>query len=402
MDFSEKEVEYLAINLETRPVTYHAVSRDLGLPVHRSKKLLAEYYKSSKESLCATFVATGSRSDVTLIRKFQSEVELEKTLPLAFDEVSSVHIYCLRNAKNTFTSVDIALEELNHPANLQELTRYYELGLIKGPALVKSSGLKQRAQIKVEKASNSISSNNNSSGGSNKTVNEPSSKLPLVYRSSKPAVSAPTKPSLLSNYVSRKGESTAPKKRVSKEEKTPYQYKSRKTEKAEPKERVVIANVGDEDHDSETKRIDVQSSLTLNSNLNDLFLDDDFTDDEADTNMKEPSPEVESQPIEVDHDCPDEDELVAVQAPQLPQNSILRTMSAALDGSGSVESDQTRSVPRETTVDEDGYFTSYKQAEPEPKKPILKRPQPEPKKASSNKGDSKKKQASLMSFFGKR
>ena len=58
---------------------------------------------------------------------------------LAFDHILTVHIYSLQLEKNALTNVDVALEELRHPVDLEALPKYRKLGLIEGPELVKAA-----------------------------------------------------------------------------------------------------------------------------------------------------------------------------------------------------------------------------------------------------------------------
>lgn len=394
MDFTEKEVALISERLKSHPVTYHTVARDLGISMSRSKKLLVRYYQSNKSTIGASFIATGTRHGIIVVHNFNSESALEENIKSTFDDVLSVQIYCIHLKKSNFTPVEIALEELRNTTTLDKLSEFHNLGLIKGPELSRyrdyAKGQTDQETKRLTPARNPVNANKSSLQSSSKPSN--------TSKSSKPA----SKPTLISSYVSRKGEiSSSMKKRPNPEKKPTYQYKSRKIEQSEPKERVVVSSV-DEGNDDDAKKMTAKVP-TSHSDLHNLFLDDDFTDDEEITENKERSPEEESQPIAVDVETVAEPQ--KVDAPKIPEGSILKAVTSKSNETGSELREVQEPPPQETTIDEDGYFTLYKQTDPEPKKPVLKKAPQQvkaPPKSSSAKGDSKKKQASLMSFFGKR
>lgn len=398
MDFTEREIEIISQRLEAHPVTYHTLVRELGLSVTRSKKLLTKYYQSNKSTVGASFIATGECLGNFLVHSFNSESALEENLALTFDVVLSVHIYEIHLKRTTFTQVEIALEELRHPTDLNRVSEFHNLGLIKGPKLAKfHEHAKDETDRTVTKSSPIKPRLNKADEATSDTAKKPA----LVYRSSKPAA----KSSLISQYVSRKGEdSNSTKKRASTEKKPAYQYKSRKLEQSEPKERVVVSAVVDED-DEDARKVSPMVS-TSHSNLQNLFLDDEFTDDEDVTKSKEIQLEEDSQPIAVGIETPSAEESQKIDAPKIPEGSILRTVATISDETGSKLQQVQKPISQKTTIDEDGYFTLYKKADVEPKKPVSKTiPQlakPPSSKPSTAKVDAKKKQTSLMSFFGKR
>lgn len=403
MEFSEKEVEYIYSHLESLPVTYHTASRDLGLSVGRSKRLLAQIYQSKKSSLHACFIATGRRQDKLVVHRFEGESDLESTVNLVLDEVFAVHIYSLRLERTVETSVEVALEELRHPILLSEVDKFHKLGLIMGPEIVQSvaSPLLPTPQAETNPSKHHTGLPSGTSKD-DKRIDD-NSKSDLVYRSNKPAA----KTSLLSNYISRKGEGrSTSNKRPTPEQNLAYQYKSRKIERSEPKERVVISNVLEEDENDDLEKHypDKQQLLSTSSELNNLFLDDDFTEDESDSKSLKPPAQGESQSITLDEDGEAESkQLQNLTNSSAPENfSQEEAISLSTEKpTGITEESQ---PPKETIVDEDGYFTLYKKVEPESKTSAPTKVANPAAKASksTHKGDGKKRQASLMSFFGQR
>lgn len=362
MDITKDEVEYLSSALETHVVTYHSAARELNIHVSRSKEMLFAYYKANKGKLTASFIATGTRGSSTVVKLAKTEADLAE-LSASLDKINTVHVYGVSLAENSFSPAEIALEELQHPTDHAKIDSYHELGLTKGPALVVCG--KRTVTVPVPKA-------------------EPKKvdKEPVKYQLRKEA----TKPSMISNYVSRKGEKSIPAKREA--EKPAYQYKSRKIEKAQPKERVVISSMEEEPEAT------VESASKATGDVKNLFLDDlsDFSDDNA--------PEVD-EPIAVEEST--EPVELKTTAPLVPEDSILRSLTSASATSLAHATPAPEEKP-ETTIDEDGYITSYrKEAIKEPKKDTRKAAADvAPKAAKSKKPDGQKKQASLMSFFGKR
>lgn len=393
MEVSEKEVEYISNQIETRAITYHTVCRELKLSPARSKRLLAEYYLANKKSLCATFVASGKKDGISVLSRFETEQDLEENVA-TFDHITTVHVYSIQLEKNSITNVEVALEELLHLTKLDSVTELHKLGLIKGPTVERlNSPIKQT--LSSSRKDNATTKSDLARHSQHNAVAE--SKNPaMVYQSRK---SAP-KPSLMSGYISRKSENPKVREHVVEQPKKTYQYNSRKSEQTEPKERVVVSHADDEEEANDRKPEVVQPTGV--TDLNNLFLDDDFTDEEGDVKGNDVAEE-ETQPIAVEG----EEELAAapaVSAPTVPEDSILRsfTSSSSSKNSFNAETPPAPLPPKETTVDQDGYFTLYKRSEPESVKAPLKKPKLETTKTTATKGDTKKKQASLMSFFGKR
>lgn len=377
MDISKNEVEYISEQLESHVVTYHTAARDLNIHATKSKKMLLEYYNSNKEKVTASFVVTGTRLGNTVVQIFQDEADLE-TQTEDFDEIRTVHVYCLQMSKNKILNSEIALEELKHKVDLSKVAQYYSLGLTKGTELDKVEIVKKsepKAAVKPELAPKKATD-----------TKKPESKLAYTSRKEKPKQATP-----ISSYVSRKGEkSTVPAKREAPPAKPSYQYKSRKAEQLQPKERVVISSMEEEEQPVEKPAPAVASK----SDLNNLFLDDlsDFSDD-----TKEDAEE----PIVVENKTEDQPEKEASPsvAPQVPEDSILRTLATGKSPSPVPE----RSPTPPQTIDEDGYITTYRakdKKDPPKSAPAPARDAKVTKPAK--KTDGKKKQASLMSFFGKR
>ncbi|GEQ66948.1 hypothetical protein JCM33374_g611 [Metschnikowia sp. JCM 33374] len=424
MDITKDHVEYIAGTLETKVVTYHTAARDLGIHVSESKAILSSYYRANKSRVTASFVATGTRQGSLVVRVFDSEADLTEKCNSVFDAVNTVHVYCLSSSKNSFTSVDIALEERKHSTDLSKLANYHSLGLLEGPELERSCSSKAKGGSIVTSGSPSVEPKQKSAVSEEqkpdpapKTEKAPE-KPKLVYQSRKQQ----PKTSSISNYVSRKSEKTKPtgtnpgtstssvQKRPA-QDKPSYEYKSRKVERSQPKERVVVSNIDAENDVADEVMEDVpppKPSVT-ETELNDLFLDDFTDEDEKDTGNQEM--EID-QPIVVDQAEQDpsvgsptgehaEEEKQEQQ--QLPKDDIWTSMSSKSPAPEPVVQNEDIPAP-ETTVDEDGYFTSYKKSEPKPepeKKKTLRKPPPKPTKPIK-KSDGKLKQTSLMSFFGKK
>lgn len=387
MDIAKEEVEYISLALKTNPVTYHSVSRELGVHVTQSKRLLYSYYQASKDSVNASFIATGTREGNLQVKILHSE-EDAKDAGRYFDELHCVHVYCLTLAQNTFSDNEIALSEMKHGVDFSKIELYYRLGVIRGPEL-------KAPEFKAPVGSEKIADVPVTREQPKKEV---APKKTLEYTSRK---EQPT-PSLLSKYVSRKGEKRPGDADTPKSASKPaYQYKSRKLERNQPKERVVISQEEpDNDMDMDLEPAAAPQAAPK-SDLNSLFLDDlsDFNDDD-DMNIDQ-----QDQPIVVENDAEPEKVEERIAAPQVPEDSVFRSLTSKSttpisDAAAAPEPE----IP-ETTVDEDGYITTYK-AKPAAKPASRPAPKPSaPSKTGTNtkkKGDGKMKQASLMSFFGKR
>lgn len=401
MDIAKEHVSYLASQLETNAVTYHTLSRDLKVHVTSSKQMLLEYYRANKTRVAASFLATGSRDGANKVELFADEALLQDACAKLFDIIHTVHVYSLQLAKNNASTQELALQELRRPVDLGDAALYYNLGVIEGPPL--RATLKNASKPEPARASAPERARATAAPVKDTPKVKPVTEKPkLVYQLRKQQ----PKTTLLSNYVSRKGEST---KRVAEKptDKPAYQYKSRKTEQTMPKERVVMSV----DNDEETESMEVDepapAAKSAGVDLNSLFVDD-FTDED------ESEPE-KDQPIMVEHPEPEPENVEAVSEEnahsESPGPSILDSLPTR---SGSEAASAKESPPPETTIDDDGYFTLYKkESKSEPKN----QPKDEPKTAAkaepngsrlskqapkANKKNTGKKQASVMSFFGKR
>lgn len=401
MDISPDQVRYIADKLDSHSVTFSLVSRDLGLHVSQAKRVLYAYYSLNKEKLNALYVASGTQGTKKVVKIVESPEE--SALLDQFDQISSIHIFSISQSLFTFSNSDIALEQLRRPVDFAKVESYYEQGMIRGRPLKvrsraprpKAEPIKPKEEVKKEAP---------------KAETKP--KLQYQSRKEKPQTS------LLSNYVSRKGETKQKedetKKRKS-EQPSGYQYKSRKTESKQPKERVIVSHDAG-NHEPEEEEPQKKPAPAKTTDLNTLFLDDlsDFSDND-DTNEAQEKDE----PIVVEEDVKSkpQEEAKATVAPLLPQNSSLRSLTsksptpqagenAGTASAGEPEEHEPETEPV-TTVDNEGYIVT-KKAEPkkaEPKKeakPAARQSAPAKKATSSKKSDGPKKQALLMSFFDRR
>lgn len=384
MDISKDDVEYLSSALESHVVTYHTAARDLNIHVSKAKQMLLDYYNLNKERVTASYVVTGTRLGNTVVRVFQNETEFNSQAAL-LDSIRTVHVYCL--ALNNIVHSEVALEELRHPVDLADLPRYYALGLTKGTEL-------DKVEVRGKPAPPKQQSEKQKPQTEKPQTEAPKPEPKLEYRSRK---EKPKQPTPISNYVSRKGESklTVPAKRAS-DSKPAYQYKSRKAEQSQPKERVVISSMEEEEPPAEIAA--ETAPAAAKSDLNNLFLDDlsDFSDDTKD-DAEEPIV-VENK----DHDAVagTANDKSASVAPQVPEDLILRSLASSKK-SASPTPQKSPTPPSQTSVDDDGYITTYRAKDPAPKK-ALAPPRDAVEVAKAKKTDGKKKQASLMSFFDKR
>lgn len=396
MDISPDAVEYVSQALQNGPVTFSGVSTDLNIHLTKSKQLLYQYYLANSSSVSASFIATGMLQGNYLVKLLHGE-EDAKNAAHHFDKLDGVQIYSLALASNSFSDHDIAIYEMKHATDFAKLGEKYLLGSIKGPELTPATPMAKKAPEPVARPPAASRSEPVQKLKTDEAP--PKKKLEYTSRKEKPATS------LLSRYVSRKGEKRANELPDPKPAKPAYQYKSRKTEQNQPKERVVISHV-EPDHDMEVDVEPPVPSHAPKSDLNQLFLDDlsDFDDDTMDVEAEQPIVVELVEPAQE----PDPNTAIVESkvTPHIPEDSVLRSITSK-QSEPEAELIQEAEVP-ETTIDEDGYITTYR-AKPTPKptpKPATseravaaakKRTEPEKKKT-----DGKKKQASLMSFFGKR
>ncbi|KAM9901057.1 hypothetical protein OXX79_004766 [Metschnikowia pulcherrima] len=406
MDISKEHVEYLASALESHVVTYHTAARDLGIHVAKSKTMLSSYYLANKSRVTASFIATGTRKNGLVVRLFETETDLTENCASTFDTVHTVHVYCLSSIENSFSTAEIALEERKHQTDVSKLASYHALGLIKGPELKKRPACSKKFCLwrRIQPS------------GTAAEASEKTEKPKLAYQSRK---QQPTN-SLLSNYVSRKGErntkaNASPASKRPSSETPSFEYKSRKLEKSQPKERVVSSSVNVEDEPADEPMEEAPAAkpakpAITETELNNLFLDDDFTDDDTKNGGGADDMEVD-QPIVVEHTEDENDDNIdsetqsmPTQTPSLPKDDVWKSMSSNLPAPTPAAPE--KKPESETTVDEDGYFTSYKKPDPKPepsKKPARQPVKPAARAAKpTKKNDGKKKQASVMSFFQKR
>lgn len=381
MDVLREHVEYLATRLRDNVVTYKTASRDLDLHVSRSKQLLWSYYLANRSRTNASFIVSGTHNSGTKITYYDTQSELETRVHDEFDDVACVHVYSLTLSEASLSLPQVALEELKQPCG--EVANLWQLGFTKGPAKIAVGKVPLAA---VHAAPKPVTV----------TEHKPEAK-PEVKASQKAKT-----PSIASKYVSRKSENkdAVPKKRGVAQAPQTYQYKSRKTETKPVKERVVMST-GDDggSDDADPAKAATRAPTT---DLNQLFLDD-MSDFSEDGNNQAPVHEI-AEPIAVEHAESDHED-------QTTETETIEKKSGPLDGLASSNlpspAPPPREAPREPTVDEDGYITTYRASEAKPEAAQTEQksrtPPVAPKRVLKppKKGDGKKKQASLMSFFGK-
>lgn len=362
MEASETQVRFIAEEIfrSEKPVTYHTLSRGLNLHVNAAKHILTEFYKNNETSLAASWIITGIKNDKLRIKLVGNE-DLAESIKL-FSKVNTVHIYCVYLNKLNLSTFDISLHELNFPLKTSEIENSYNNGMIKGPEIVKVVHELVRAPI----------------------PNKSPQKQRQNQQESKPKTIKSA--SLSSGYVSRKSEKKAEPvttKLPTATSNSGYVYKSRKVQEKQPKERVIISNEDEVMEDVQTTKANQEKKSQTISELEKMF-DSDFSDDDNDKTEKgdkEETPididmeDVENQPQEPTVEPVPEPEPVIEQAEPTPEPETVQT------------------------VDEDGYITTARKKvapRPEVKRTIKQRPTLTPKK------DGKKKQASLMNFFGKK
>lgn len=377
MDVLREHVEYLATRLRDNVVTYKTASRDLDMHVSRSKQLLWSYYLANRSRTNASFIVSGTHHSGTKIAYYDTQNELETRIHDEFDDVACVHVYSLTLTEASFSLPQVALEELKQPCG--EVEKLWQIGFTEGPA-----------KIPVGKAPSETA---------------PAAPKPVSEAEHKPepkAAAKPKAPSITSKYVSRKTENkdVAPKKRGAAQTPLTYQYKSRKTEAKPVKERVVMST-GEDGGTDDLDSVKAASRVPT-TDLNQLFLDDmsDFSEDD---NNQAPVPEA-AEPIAVEHEESEHED-------QEPETETVEKKSGPLDGLASDRLPSPAAPPREAsrepTVDEDGYITTYRASDTKPEAAqtdqASRTPSVAPKRILKppKKGDGKKKQASLMSFFGK-
>lgn len=363
MDASSSEVEYLSSTLlkSKTPITYYMLSRSLKIHQNSAKHILHEFYSSNKDKVLASFIISGKSNSGQLIKLCKDEKDLEADMKL-FEAINTIHVYCLHAKGTQTTNEDVVIEELKYRVDHSKADDYFKTGMIKGPDL---------EIVDIQKPLPVVATKSTPSPAPSEEKAKPkSSGLSSGYVSRKAANTAnrPAKRSstdLISNFASRKSESSnKPSKRSSTDPSpTGYQYKSRKLEKQQPKERVVMSNADDQDDNDEVLSTKQEEKKPL-SNLNNLFMDD-FSDD-SDHEQNKDTEEAE-EPIVISE--PEKEsstntkKLVPDEPKQIPQAEPVKA--------------------KEDAVDNDGYLTSFKTNNP----------------VKNTKSEKKKGQASLMNFF---
>ncbi|RCK60698.1 hypothetical protein Cantr_08210 [Candida viswanathii] len=422
MTASQNEVEYLASEIVTnlKPVTYHKFSRHLSIPVARAKESLLEYYEKNKDSLTASFIITGNCKSGKLV-KLSKESDLESDLK-NFDSVNCVHIYSVHQKLSEFTTTDIAREELKYPSSFDNVAEYEKNGMIKGPkikVLVPGEASTSPVAAVVAPKKDKPKQTTEPKKEEPKKAAPTTSSLSSSYVSRKKAKNQPALPlkGLTLNYVSRKGEPSSLAKRSSTEPERPtYSYKSRKTEAKAPKERIIVSHDGG-DHEEEEEEEDEPvkaTSATHTSDLQRMFDNDDFTfsDDNEET------PKAQTEELKSEIDVAEDDSIEEVTPPKESEPVEEPTEEPSLfikDDNEEEEEEAAAPAPEEKEEgpqfiqekDDNGYIVTRK-AKPVTKPPKAKKPAPTlssskaPRPLTGSKKDGKKKQASLLDFFGKK
>lgn len=415
MDIPLDEAEFLTerVIAAKEPVTYHTFSKERNLHHDQAKQILYEFYKSNRDQVTGSFIITGtSNENTTLIKLSENEAQLAENVKL-FSAINTIHIYCIHIKDIDKTNEEISFLELKHLIDHNNLDPSYKNGLVKGPELVVVKSEPRRMKSNTPSTTPSTS-NTPTKSNDKETKPKKTTGLTSGYVSRKQQQNEAKQTSkrpqtdILAMYTSRKGESN--KDNQTKRAATTssgYQYKSRKLENQPSKERVVVSNVDDND-DMEVD--DVKPKTQPKTNLQELFLDDDFefSDDDA-SNDKNEEHEKQPKESEKEPEKEPEEELGATEK-DIPEQdkepSELQNDEAVEPEREAGSSEKQESEEPETIVDEDGYITSYRK-KPEPSKPKPTLAKPEPAKKPSNNSNKKaasnsKKQSSLMNFFQKR
>lgn len=419
MDASSDEVDYLTSQIlsSKEPVTYHSLSRELNIHSDYAKRILYDFYKSNKDKLTASFIITGKdKQGKTLIKLSENENLLANDMS-AYSKINTIHVYCVVIKGSPITSFDISALELKYPIDHESIDQYVKNGLIEGPKLSKVKNIGKPAPIAIKADSpNTMKAESSTPSSSAKPTKSATLTSGYVSRkaSNNPSPASSTKSdhsSSLYHYVSRKTPVAETKKSTKrpKPESSGYVYQSRKAQKQEPKERVVISNV-DDDNDDDDNKIEKYAqppSKFTTSELENLFIDD-FSDDDAANDTVQDHPEAEPIIIEeaetedVKGEIPVVETTPSVDEPKEKSPFDVTTRLQSSTKATPEAEPEVEVAPRETTIDEDGYITSYRAKKPETKlesrTPIKKStPLGDTKKQKSD--NKNKKQASLMSFF---
>lgn len=432
-DASSREIEYLTSQIigSKQPVTYHTLSRELSINNDYSKKILYDFYKSNKDKLTASFITSGtSKTAGTLIKLSFNELQLAEDVKL-FEKINNIHIYCVNLRQVSVTNFEIASLELKYSIDHNNLDIFFQNGVIKGPALTivkpittsntstatkKESSLPATAKA-ISKSTTPIATSTTAS----ETPKQKSAGLSSGYVSRKASATAaapsnrsssnrPTS-DLLSRYVSRKAEASTAKdsktssKRSNTEPVPSFQYKSRKLEKQHPKEKFTASSIDNDDVemiDDDNNEVSKPSKVS-NTELENLFLDDsDFSDDEN-TDLKN----TKEEPI-ITNQVEDIEEVEKPKQIEATESNDKEITNEPESNSQSKNPTPEIEEPKESTIDEDGYITSYRKKPSKSTNPSsnvsnsTKKTIPTPSNKKV-KGDNKnKKQTSLMSFFGQK
>lgn len=362
-----------------------------------AKNMLYKFYEVNKDKLKASFIITGTRRNAKFIKLVRGEEALEKECAW-FDGIDSIHVYWVQLKDASFADEEIVIREGKASVDHNDFDLYYRRGIISvctlNPVSEKRPAKNIEANVRPPPATSTPS----------RKPTVKSAGLSSGYTSRKGGgINKTERANTYSTDVKQTDDSYRTKKRSSTEPAgiAGYQYKSRKSEKQQPKERVIMSN-------PETADMDVENEETSRSrppnqkkeaDLQQLFMDDDFSESESE------QPNEKGEPIHVE------------QSPEVPANeepANEEKENATAGERPSIEiPDHARApppttlIPQHDTVDEDGFITSYRSNKAPgasnlndaPKTPERKPENPSRKSTTKGRSDKKKTQTSLTSFF---
>lgn len=366
------------LHIEKAPTTYRLLSRKLGLSVDDAKKELEQYFQSA-ENVYAYYIlmgqVKGSHQTQTIRLVAQTFLENAKA---DFSRIDCIHIYSL-----SVVSDKEHLLEVESTLSNEGLKDYTEencakWGIIKGQSPnqidvaegVKSKPVVNRKPIPVESQS------------SQQSVSEKSSQKGST-------------PSYTSNYVSRKAQKADTEKQPKtakrqtpkpvKPKETKHTYVSRKV----PREKLTIGEADDEVE--EVSQLSKEQRLAKKKELESLFDDDDSFMDDGD-HFSDTQP-VEAEAAESSESHAEPQDIEMTEAPEVGSQSVEEPQ-------GAESLKESKEPSPETYVDEEGY-TITKARKPEKPK-VKKAPVKAVSSLTKDKSTGKKKQSTLMNFFGKK
>ena len=395
MGASPQAVEYLSSLLfkQKEAITYHVLANQLKIHHAKAKDMLYKFYEVNKDKLRASFIITGSRRNSKFIKLVRGEEYLEKECS-GFDGIDSIHVYWVQLKDASFVDEEIVIRERKATVDHDDLNLYYRRGIISVSSL---NPVSEKRPTKKTEANEKLGIPPATSTPSLKPTVK-SAGLTSGYTSRKSGGTNKTEKANTSADVKPADSSSRTKKRSSTEPAgiAGYQYKSRKSEKQQPKERVIMSNPEAADMEVENEETPRRSlpNQKKESDLQQLFMDDDFSESESE------QPYEKGEPIHVE------------QPPEEPvkEESVNKEkgdrLSAEIPDHARAPPPTTL-MPQQDTVDEDGFITSYRSNKTPGASNLsdaLKTPERRPENSSrksTSRGRSDKKQTSLTSFFKK-